>query len=432
MKGISGAMKIIVIISVSVKKGHLPQLTGELINHGCDIQKIVRAQSNPDSDVFELEVVYGDEEQYRIAIDALSVPKGPFQILEIQNVLEDSITGGLLRLTGKLSIENENDYEMRVLGSASMVTERISRGEWKKYSGITRNVGLVSALKKKPDSPPEAVHTSYTALERESITLQYFSGFNGLPLLVQYRQIEDLIKCIQSVDGTYSAVHFHWIEDIDDITHYEQLISEMAISVTGSSYDTVPLCLVTELLQMFEKFKLEFNECNIGVIGINISALRITRLLLSLGCLRVLGYDNNEKLMLTLEKAGGMATTPENIFNNTDVILLFKNHYTVDEFHKIRSGQIIISLIDEEEFERNIIKDKGVRAYLSKSSVNASVFLPGLVRGMHDCDLKTIDDAQLLELAGKLKALKGRKAPALSFFSDIHERIAQFISEQNP
>jgi len=425
-------MKIIVIITVSVKRGCLPQLMGELIDHGCDIQKIVRTGSASDSDVFDLEIVYADEERYKLAIDAIGAPKGPFQVLGIKNILEDSITGGLLRLSGKLPIENENDYEMRVLGSASMIVERISRGEWKRFSGITRNVGLVSALKKKTDLSPEAIHTNYTALERESITLQYFSGYNGLPLLVQYRQIEDLIKCIQSIDGTYSAVHFHHIEDVDDITPYEQLISDMAVTVTGSAYDTVPLCLATELLQLFDKYKMDFSDSNIGIIGINISSLRITRLLLSLGCLRVLGYDNNEKLMLTLEKAGGMATTPENIFDNTDVILLFKNHYTVDEFHKIRSGQIIISLIEEEEFERKIIKDKGIRAYLPKSSINASIFLPGLVRGMLGCDLQTINDAQLLELAGKLKTLKGRKASALSFFSDIHDRIAQFIGEQNP
>ena len=80
------------------------------------------------------------------------------------------------------------------------------------------------------------------------------------------------------------------------------------------------------------KYRLKAEETTVGFIGIDLSAIRLTRVLDKIGFRRVLGYDHGEKAMLALENQGGLATTAENIFGNADITLLLKNNFDHDEY----------------------------------------------------------------------------------------------------
>jgi hypothetical protein len=136
--------------------------------------------------------------------------------------------------------------------------------------------------------------------------------------------------------------------------------------------------MLSEILHLLDRDHIALSDATAGIIGIECGSLRITRILNGLAVTGAC-YDHNEKLMLTFEKAGGLATTPENIFNNSDVILLFRNHFTIDEFHRIRAGQIVISLIDFDELEMGIISEKGIRDFVPRQRIDTAVVFPGLL-----------------------------------------------------
>jgi len=181
------------------------------------------------------------------------------------------------------------------------------------------------------------------------------------------------------------------------------------------------------VLHLLERDHIELAEATAGIIGIECGSLRMTRILHGLGCHRVLGYDHNEKLMLTFEKAGGLATTPENIFNNSDVILLFRNHFTIDEFHRIRAGQIVISLIDFDELEMGIIAEKGVRDFVPRQRIDTAVVFPGLLGGMLKTGVGEIDDGRMVEMARKINRQRARDKRPLSLFKNAHDLVARFL-----
>ncbi len=422
-------MQLIVELQVKIAREALGSFTDELHRHGCRLQRLNLKESGEEHDLYETEIIYSDPEAYEAFLGVAAASRDAYQIQSARNVLEDSIAGGLLNVAGKTSIENQGDYEMRLLGAAALMREQIRLGRGDFCTGIMRTVAMLGCIKKRIETPVDTIRLWHADLERDAVILNHFTGLNALPLIITYGQIEDLIKTIQGINAGFAALRIAGVEDVDDSGIYEQLLSEISLPVVSTLYDELPLLLLVEILNLLERDHLALSEATAGIIGIDTSSLRMTRLLHGLGCHRVLGYDHNERFMLTFEKAGGLATTPENIFNNADVILLFRNHFTIDEFHRIRAGQMLISLIDFDELERGIIVDKGVRDFISRSRIDPAVVFPGLLSGLLKTGGRSIDDTKLVETAKKINRQRARDKRPLSLFMNAHDLVARFMIE---
>lgn len=420
-------MQLIVELQVKISNGSLGAFTDGLHRHGCRLQLLHLRDSIEEYEIYDAEIIHSDPEAYEAFIAAAATARDSYQILGERNVLEDSIAGGLLNVAGKTPIENQGDYDLRLLGSAALMREMIRQGKGDHCTGILKTVAMLGCVKKRIEPSLDTIRLWHADLERDSVITGHFTGLNAFPLIITYGQIEDLIKTIQGIDAGFVALRITGIEDVDDSGVYEQIISEMSLPLISTVYDELPLLLLVETLHLLERDHLGLPEATAGIIGIDTSSLRMTRLLHGLGCHRVLGYDHNEKHMLTFEKSGGLATTPENIFNNADVILLFKNHFTIDEFHRIRAGQILISLIEFDELERGIIVEKGIRDFVSRQRIDPAVVFPGLLSGLLKTGARTIDDVKLVETAKKINRQRARDKRPLSLFMNAHDLVARFM-----
>jgi hypothetical protein len=286
-------MKLIITLTIQVASGSLTGLVNELHQFDCDIIRLIHLSSAGDAMIYEMDIVYSSSENYTALIRKINSSKEDYKIITESNIIEKEIHGGLLSISGKLQVNSIADYEMKVLGATSLIMEKAASGQGKIYSGISNSIGLINGIMAKPDTFQEMSYLHHAAAERDSVILHRFSGINAIPLIVRYQHFEDLIKSCLGVEPSFSAFRFMYMQDVEDTDLYEQLYGQTGIPVLSYYYDELPLCLVIEIIRQFSANNNNFQENNIGIIGINSSALRITRLLLSLGCQRVLGYDNN-------------------------------------------------------------------------------------------------------------------------------------------
>lgn len=421
-------MKIISRLLLEIKRGHLPELAEQLHVKQCDLQKMVRLEESRDWELYDLEIIYGLKQHFDGVIEFLESATEYYRIKEKENLLENSLQGGMLRFKSRMPVENKHDLELKLLGASHYIKEKILQGQGSSFSGVSSNIANFAFIKERVEVPESVVYDHYTDAERDSAIIAQFSEISAYPIVAKYQFIEGIIKCIKTLEPGFAAFRLQFIEDLEDIAFYEQISSEVSKPVLSVAGDELPLTLLVEILHLFKKNRFQPNESNIGIIGIGVSAIRMTRLLLSMGCLRVLGYDNNEKLMHVFEKSGGLATTAENIFTNSDVILLMNNHFTIDEFHKIRSGQLIVSLIDEDDLETGIIKERGVKEYIPRENIEPLLLLPGLVQGILKSGKKYLDDKAIMDLAMKIHQLRLVHPETYNFFGDVHSRIADFLS----
>ncbi len=99
-------------------------------------------------EIYDAEIIHSDAEAYEAFI-AAAAARDSYQILGERNVLEDSIAGGLLNVAGKTPIENQGDYDLRLLGSAALMREMIRQGKGDHCTGILKTVAMLGCVKKR-------------------------------------------------------------------------------------------------------------------------------------------------------------------------------------------------------------------------------------------------------------------------------------------
>jgi malate dehydrogenase (oxaloacetate-decarboxylating) len=423
-------MQLLTKLVIKIKNGFLPHLINEIYKRKCSTRNITLIKNESGFDLFDIEVVYSNYEKFSIFINTIGKYEENFQIVSSESFLEKEIIGGMLSVSGKLQFDNLIDYEMNVLGAAELAIKKASDEEnIFKYSGISKNIGIFCGISFLNDSEENHLRQQfYCLLERDSIIINKFTGLNAFPILIKINQLDDFIKILQGIENTFSAIRIFLLNDVDDIQSYERIYNDISLPVLSYYYDEIPLYLLISISHLLIKNNINIKDCNVGLIGINITSLRMVRLLVKLGFPRVLGCDNNIKLMHGFEREGGLATIFDNIANNCDIIIIIKDQLNTDDLHKFSSGQIVISLLNK-ELESGIMKERGVLEFLQSGWMDLSAFFPGILKGLIECNIKYLDDDKLLKLMNKIISLKLKDEILPNVFSEVNQRLPQLISE---
>jgi malate dehydrogenase (oxaloacetate-decarboxylating) len=420
-------MLLAVNLVIEVKSGFLPHLINEIYKRNCSTRKVSLLENRTGADIFLIEIIYSNKEKYNGLISKISKYEDNFKIFSFENELEQELSGGLLKVSGRMKVENIIDYEMNVLGAAELTLDMLENPETvNQYSGIRRNVALFCGVS---DSSSMANNLKlYTYAERDSVIINTFSGLNAYPLLVNLDQPDDLIRIIRSLKPNFSAARVSFLEQMDDIMLYEHIYDDIPISILGKHYDEIPLYLLIIISYLTAKNKLDVKNCTVGIIGMNISSLRTVRLLCRSGYSRILGSDNDVQLMHGFEKSGGLATVSDNIFNNSDIVIVFKNQLEPEDLKKLGPSQMLISLIDE-DIDPDIVKDRGVKFFMQSGWMDRSAFFPGLLSGLINSGIKYLDDDRLIKLAQRISAAKSNDEILPEVFSDVHKKLPEFFRD---
>jgi malate dehydrogenase (oxaloacetate-decarboxylating) len=388
----------------------------------------VLLENQGEFDLFRIEIFYSNKEKFKGLLDKITKHESNFQIVSFENDPEEEIKGGFLTVSGKMDIENVLDYELKIQGVSELALELIKTGEENiKYTGISKNIGLISGIRTTEDSNYNLLK-SYILMERDAIIINKFTGMNAFPLIIKFNDIDDFIKTLQRIEKTFSAIRICSLEEIDDITVYEQIFSDCSLPILSQYYDEIPVAVLTAIFHLLEKNKLDVTNKNMGFIGLNAASLRLTGLLLKTGFYRILGCDSNMKLMHNFEKQGGLATTQENIFNNSDIIILFKDFFSEDDEKKIGSAQIVISLIDS-QMDTSGLKAKGTREILNYGWMDLAGLYPGILKGLLASGIKRLYDDSITKLSKKIVEIKSGEEIIPNVFSGVHEKIEKVIQD---
>ncbi len=420
-------MRLLSEVIIDVRKGMFPQLVFDIYKSGCGIQNSEYISDSDNAEQFRLEIVYRKRSSFLQLISGLDGFPERYKIVKVANALEEKIRGGLLKISGKFPLENMVDYEIGLLGAAELIQGKINKGSGLDYSGISKNIGIINCVREDDETAGERILEYYARAERDSVIISRMTDLNPIPLIISFRQQDDLIKAIQRIESSFSSLRFAEIDDMESLS-YDQIYSDTNLPVTSKRYDDIPLYLLSTIGRVASKKKLNIAETAVGIVGIDFVAMRCARTFLKAGFYKVLGYDHSEKKMLTFEKNGGLATTLDNIFGNTDIVILLKNCFTDDSLERVRPGLNIISLLEEGDIDRKVMTNRGIREFIHVDESSLLVLLPGLVRGILEYGSRSIDDDKLISISKKLTGLMNDEYLLPDIFSDIHERITELLS----
>lgn len=416
-------------ISLKAKSKAIATFLQELLKIETEVCELKLEKTVDDISIYKIDVRVGDDLEFRKTIRKFIQQKDLFIQIKCRNKLDSQISKGLLQVCSDIEIETAEDYKINVLGLMSLVKNRISKSDQPaEVSGISKNTALVSAVERK-NFDAVSKYSDYAVQEIESIVLNKFSGYNSLPFYIVYDLKEDFIKNLFSLENSFSAIRLFSVNDESDPDYYNYIHDSINIPVLSRQYDERVLIVFAELIKIVKRHKLNPEDLNVGFIGIDISAVRLAGILLKNDYMRVLGYDKEEKNMMFFERNGGLATTRENIFGNSDIVIVLNDDFKDENYELMRPGIIILSYVEKKSAVSNLKNSKACRKfYFGENSDYGAVF-PGIISAMIKYGVKELNNNMLTECAYELSKTDFKKDKSFANYSAIHLKIENQIKK---
>lgn len=422
-------MKIAGELELDVHPDKFSTCISQLTDAGCLINKAECLSPGEKLCRYKIELVYADSDLYKKCLDSFS-GRSDIVILKSMNYLEDVISNGFIQIRNSMKIETAADYEMNVLGVSRIASDKIlSSDNPSSATAVWKNTAVITGMKPKGGKKTNAQYLSYVECELYAAVLSRFLNYNGYPLLIKYDHTEDFLKFVSALEPTFSSMIINQTDEDDIPDLYEQLIENTNVPILSIKQDLLPIFILSAIQRLSAKHKFRIKDCTVGFIGIDVSVIRLSKILSRLGFLRVLGFDNNEKNMLNFERTRGLATTPEHIFGNSDIIVLMKEQFSEEDLVKIRPGNITISLLDDSSSMELFSSRKVSREILSGKWFDCSLLLPGILRGLIKSGNKSVQDSVVISGAEILNSSTDAKSAYPDVFSDIHDKLTDLFRE---
>jgi hypothetical protein len=407
-------MKAAVTISMNAAAGALPELVNILASSGLEIRSLASGATDGTYTAISLRAVSEDLSRLRYALNLIKGSPEKFRDVTVRNEIDDAIDSGILSLRGTLPVTDAGEYEMNIQGCAEILAERIADSDNPAaLTGIPRCFAYLSMLRRRKEGDRQ-FFLRYSAAETDAAATVALIGCNAFPLVLEYDILEDLLRALKSLERNFAVFRILNIDDEDDLQLLGMTGDALGIPVVSRQYDELPPFVLAGASKMLTAHSQKIPESNIGIIGLDATALRTAGLLMKSGCRRVLGYDSSEKRMLQFERAGGLATTPENIFSNCDLVVVMKPVFTEDDLARMRPNLLVLSLVEDDAVNNLIVARKACKELVQGWRFDTTLIYPHLLQAVARHQTGGLTDAVLMALAQQLekKMSKGCVLPA--------------------
>ncbi len=419
-------MKLIAIVTLKVKQGHLPDLINFTVKYDCTCNLIVLAKTEKKWESYTLELSYTNISKLNQFFEETIKKDDFFREIEITRTLEEDLKGGQLVISGKHTIDTINDLKSKIISGNKIIHEKIDNNEERTYSGIYNTTAIIGGINLNDNDYRKKIHHNYADSERDSIIVNRFSGLNSIPLTVQFNSTDDFGKSVKSIEQNFRCLRFHGINNDYSISNLYEIFD---IPVIVKENDELPVFFLTIILKLTRTLKMKKDQTSIGIVGLNTCSFRLTRLLYKCGYMKILGTDDNDNSMMNFEKEKGLATTAENVLLNTDIVIIMRDYLNEENYKYFSTGQIVIQCNDISILSDEELRKRGVREIIKTDESDSTLFLPGLICGIIQSNFSHFDDTKLIKLSDALSKILTDSYEFPDFFSNIHDRISNFISK---
>ncbi len=414
-------MKLIAVVSLKMKNGLLPQFIASLYKYGVGINYINLTETDERWEDYSIEITYSVKKELIRLLDSLNKNTEYFRSITITSTLEDRIKGGLLKTAGKIDIENINDIETALLGGNRLIHEKIDAGLGKSYCGCFNSVGLISGHKTSRNNSITQLHHYYADSERDAVIINRFTGRNAFPCVIRYSSVEDLIRSLKSVEENFACIRM--MKTDEEELPFSSIIDSVSRPIISSELDEKPLFYYSLIKKACADHKMKPEETAVGIIGLSGALIRLTSLLNKSGYAKILGFDPRERIMMSFETRKGLATTVENIVSNCDIILLADEHGEISIEEKMQPGQIFISENPAEKNPEDMVRHKGLKAYIVTGEHCSVSLIPGMLNGILLREEKFFSDEMLMSLGEFISKNINDKYMLPGLFSEFNQNL---------
>lgn len=192
---------------------------------------------------------------------------------------------GKLEITSKVEINNASDLSLTYTPGVGAVSRAVAEDKnlAKKLTLSGRTVAVISdgsAVLGLGNIGPEA---ALPVMEGKALLIKRFSGLDSFPLVVNTQEPRELIKFVEQVAPTFSAIN---LEDIaaPNCFEVEESLQNIGIPVFHDDQHGTAIVVAAALRNAAKVVEKPYESLKVGIIGSGAAGLAIAKMLLSATC----------------------------------------------------------------------------------------------------------------------------------------------------
>jgi malate dehydrogenase (oxaloacetate-decarboxylating) len=354
------------------------------------------------------------------------------ELLEVRDEVLEMHQGGKIAIRSRYDISSLSTLRRVYTPGVAEVCLKIKDDPSlaRRFTSIRHLVAIVTdgtAVLGLGDIGPKA---AMPVMEGKASLLETLTGLSGMPILLDTKDTEEIIRTVVHIAPTFGAIQ---LEDISAPRCFEiekRIQDAVDIPVMHDDQHGTAVVVTAALLNAAKIAGVDLARSKIGVVGLGAAGFALSRMLMVYFGAPVLGADIAPDALERLRREGGTPSDLQNIMASADVVIATTGAPGLIKKEMVRKGQIILALSNPvPEIEPETAMAAGAAFAADGKSVNNVLGFPGIFRGAVDANVPRITRGMLIAAAETIAefAPPGDIVPN-PLDKDLHKKVARAVA----
>src|SRR5512138_2158966 len=288
------------------KPGTLARLLASVANIGGSVGSIEMLTETAQSVVRDITVYADDAEHMDHVIEIMRANEGT-HVLEVRDDVLQVHQKGKIAIRSRFPVDSTAMLRRVYTPGVAEVCLKIADDPelaWL-YTSVSHMVAIVTdgtAVLGLGDIGPLA---SMPVMEGKAMLMETLVGLSGMPILLNTKDVEQIIQSITTIAPTFSAIQLEDISAPRCFEVEERLQSMLDIPVMHDDQHGTAVVSTAALKVIAKRANVNLDKARIGQIGLGAAGNAIGKMLMGLTGNPVMGTDLSEAAMERFERDGG-------------------------------------------------------------------------------------------------------------------------------
>ena len=419
-------------VHIQDEPGYLGKLCAAIGQAGGNIGEIHTVSLGLVRNTREITVYVDDEAHLGQVLEAIH----PLEGIEVAGVFDEVLKrheGGKIAVTSRYPLESIADMRKVYTPGVARVCRLIQTdpAQAHRYTGIGNTVAIVTngtAILGLGAIGPVA---GMPVMEGKALLLEQLVGINGIPILVDTRDLDAFVATLVRIAPTFGAINLEDIAAPDCFDIEARVQAAVSVPVMHDDQHGTAVVVLASLLRACALSGLRLADQTVGIVGLGAAGTGIALLLLSYGVRRLVGTDLVDEAMGRLEQAGGQRDSLEGVMRRATIVVATTGVPGLISPGTVRAGQVILALSNPNaEIRPEEALAAGAAFAADGKMVNNALAFPGIFRGTLDIRASRIIDRMKIAAAEAIAS----QAPADELVPEIldrtvHQAVARAVAD---
>jgi malate dehydrogenase (oxaloacetate-decarboxylating) len=414
------------------KIGTLARLLASISSMNARVGSLELITDTAHSVVRDITVYADDIEHMDHVIEAMRANEGT-KVLAVRDEVLELHQNGKIAIRSRYPIDSIATMRRVYTPGVSEVALKIADDPElaKLYTSISHMVAIVTdgtAVLGLGDIGPLA---AMLVMEGKAMLMETLVGLSGIPILLNTKDPDEIIKTIVAISPTFSAIQLEDISAPRCFEIEEKLQSMLDIPVMHDDQHGTAVVSLAVLMTATKRVDVDINKAKIGQIGLGAAGNTIGRMLMEITGNPVLGSDMNGDAVKRFTDAGGIESDIKGIMAECDIVIATTGTPNLINPKMVRKGQVILALSNPNpEIDPEVALEHGAAFAADGQVVNNVLGFPGIFRGAVDANAPRITHEMLIAAMEVLVRMtpSGEMLPH-PLDKKVHLEVARAVAE---